>query len=146
MDKPLTIGTLGKRVGLPAKTIRFYEDIGLISQPKRADNGYRVYEEKAVEELTLIKNARDLGLPIPEIKKLMVGCENGDCEHAKEYVEKEIGDYVEKLDKNIEQMQTLRTRLKSLGKHIDTNEDCNGTSYPCNILKQLTDVSKGGGI
>lgn len=141
----LSIGNLGKQVGLPTKTIRFYEEIGLISKARRAENGYRVYSEKAIEELTLIKHARDLGLPIPEIRKLMIGCENGDCTHKREYVEKEIGDYITKLDEKIEQLQTLSTQLKSLKNNLVLNTaNCDNKTYCCNILSQIESLPKGG--
>ncbi len=141
----VTIGALSKKVGLPTKTIRFYEDIGLISSPKRLENGYRDYPESAIEELSLIKNVRDLGLPIPEIKKLMKGCENGDCEHAKGYMEKEITNYVTVLDEKIKQLQILRLQLKNLHNDVTQTKNWKGTTYCCNILKQLT-VTKGGDI
>lgn len=141
----LTIGSLGKQVGLPTKTIRFYEEIGLISKARRAANGYRVYSEKAIEELTLIKYARDLGLPIPEIRKLIIGCENGDCAHTKDYVEKEIGGYIAKLDEKIEKLQTISTQLKRLRKSLVLNTtNCDDNSYCCNILSQIESLSKGG--
>src|SRR5215469_8231510 len=107
----LRIGELAKQVGLPTKTIRFYEEIGLISQAQRAENGYRVYSESAVEELSLIKHARDLGLPIPEIRKLMIGCTDGNCDHTKEYVKKEVGDYLRILNQKIQQLQELKVQL-----------------------------------
>ena len=69
----VTIGELGKKTKLSTKTIRFYETIGLIQKPKRADNGYRMYPSETIDELSLIKNARDLGLPIAQIKKIDAG-------------------------------------------------------------------------
>jgi|SRR5579871_1813847 len=140
----LTIGQLSKKVELPTKTIRFYEEIGLIAKPERAENGYRVYDKKTIEELVLIKHARDLGLPIPEIKKLMIGCEDGNCEHTKQYIKKEVDTYLEVLEKKIKQLQALKTKLLNLKGNMEITETCNDLSYCCNILKQITDVSKGG--
>ena len=136
MQALLTIGNLGKKVGLPAKTIRFYEDIGLIAKAQRSENGYRVYEEKAVAELSLIKRARDLGLPIPEIKKLMIGCTDGNCLHTKTYIEKEIAAYVDLLQKKIEELQGLQSKLASLHKKIQTDTT---NSYCCNILEKIAE-------
>lgn len=133
----LTIGQLSKQVSLPTKTIRFYEEIGLISQPSRAENGYRIYPESSIEELSLIKNARDLGLPIPEIKKLMVGCIDGDCDHTKKYIQMEIREYMTQLDKKISELQSLQARLISLNKSIAKDTE---NAYCCNLLSQL----KGG--
>lgn len=128
----LTIGRVEREVGLPAKTIRFYEDIGLIAPAKRLANGYRVYEPRQAEELRLIKYARDLGLPIAEIKKLMGGCDDGNCTHTKQYLQSEIAAYTRLLDEKIGQLATLKRKLGML-KGTFTDEAC------CNILKQLVE-------
>ncbi len=141
MDKQFTIGDLAKKVDLPAKTIRFYEEIGLIPKAERAENGYRIYPQEAVDELSLIKNARELGLPILEIKKLMLGCQDDNCEHTKEYISKEVGQYLQVLDQKIQQLQMLKGKLKSLKSALNINSD-SCEAYCCNILKQL--VTKGG--
>lgn len=137
MQQLLTIGQVSKKVNLPTKTIRFYESINLISPAKRAKNGYRTYPEEIINELSLIKNARDLGLPIDEIKKLMSGCKDGNCEHTKTYIEGEIDGYVELLEKKINQLVQLRTKLKHLRTTIILNESCNSDKYCCNLLSQL---------
>lgn len=141
----LSIGQLGKKVGLPPKTIRFYEESGVISPAIREENGYRSYDTSAVETLLLIKNARDLGLPISEIKALMVGCEDGEsCHHTKEYLATRIKDYITLLNDKINQFTTLKQKLESLENHVGSN--CENNDYCCNILSQLSDRgSKKGG-
>ncbi len=52
------IGDLSERTGVPAKTIRFYEDIGLVAPASRAENGYRLYDQNDAERLRFIKSAR----------------------------------------------------------------------------------------
>jgi MerR family copper efflux transcriptional regulator len=146
MDTGLTIGTLSKKVDLPTKTIRFYEDKGLISSPKRLENGYRVYEDAVVDELKLIKYVRDLGLPIKEIKKLMLGCSNKGCAHTKEYLLSEIDTYLGLLGEKEKQMAVLKNKLKKMKNSISSK----GLSYNknpkfcCNILGQLSEMEKGG--
>ncbi len=141
----MNIGALSKKVGLTAKTIRFYEEIGLISPPEREDNGYRIYKEPVIYELKIIKNARELGLPIREIEKLMTGCKNGNCAHSKEYLIKEIGDYLKILEDKEKQMSELKTRLTSLKKTILENDAAGKNhKYCCNILGQITEMDKGG--
>jgi MerR family copper efflux transcriptional regulator len=128
-----SIGEVAEKTGLPAKTIRFYEQEGIITSATRSENGYRTYSESALEEIKMLKTARDMGLPLSEIKKLTRGCENGDCRHSKEYIDKSISDYLEILTAKINQMTLLKTKLQDLklGK--------NGP-YCCNLLHQL----KGG--
>jgi MerR family copper efflux transcriptional regulator len=144
MNSTLTIGELAKQTGVPTKTIRFYESIGLIGEPERLDNGYRVYPKTRIEELTLIKNVRDLGLPIPQIKRLMLGCEDGDCSHSQEYIDKEITDYVEVLSKKIAEMSNLKKQLLTLKKNVDICSGDHESPYCCNVLGQIVAQSKGG--
>jgi DNA-binding transcriptional MerR regulator len=143
MTQQLTIGQLSTQSGVPTKTIRFYEEIGLIAPAERTENKYRTYPLSSVEELSLIKNARDLGLPIPEIKKLMLGCIDGDCEHSQQYVNKEVGDYIGVLEAKIRQLTHLKSQLQLLRKQWVTNPLSSGP-YCCNVLGQIAHLPKGG--
>ena len=115
--------------GVPAKTLRFYEEQGVIKSARREENGYRYFSEENLEEIRLIKYARDLGLPLTEIKKLTLGCENGKCDHSKEFIQNSIERYIDTLSERIRQMKDLKARLKDLLK--------NGP-YCCEILHQLS--------
>jgi len=143
MNDQYTIGELAKKVGLSAKTIRYYEEIGLINPVKRLDNGYRLYDASASSELMLIKDVRNLGLPIQTMKKLMQGCTDGNCDHTKQEIETEIDTYLSLLNERILQLTTLRNKLSQLHKNIEIPKACDNTMYCCNILHQLTTV-KGG--
>jgi DNA-binding transcriptional MerR regulator len=61
------IGEISKKTGLSIKAIRFYEEKGLIEQPKRKGR-YRVYDEKDIELLLLIKEAKSLGITLTKLK------------------------------------------------------------------------------
>jgi DNA-binding transcriptional MerR regulator len=141
MNNSLTISQLGEKVGLTTKTIRFYEEIKLIDPAKRAENGYRMYDASIIEDLQLIKYARDLGLPIEKIRKLMKGCADS-CEHTKQEIQSEIKPYIELLDEKILQLTTLRTKLLKLSKNIEIEEDCDNNKYCCNVLHQLSNLEK----
>lgn len=65
------IRELVERTGVPAKTIRYYEDINLLSPPARKPNGYRNYAEADVERLKLVAGARRMDIPIAEIKEIL---------------------------------------------------------------------------
>ncbi|HYD35816.1 MAG TPA: MerR family transcriptional regulator [Vitreimonas sp.] len=139
--KHLTVSQLGKAIGVTPKTIRFYESEGLITPTKRAENGYRLYDESLVEELQLIKQARDLGLPLKEIKTLLAGCQGESCDHTKKYVQGEIDDYLVKLSAKIDQLLNLQAKLQQLRTQLDSNPQfCEGGKYCCNILHQLSKV------
>jgi MerR family transcriptional regulator, copper efflux regulator len=76
MAPSLTIGEVAKSSGVAAKTIRYYEQIGVLPAPSRAASGYRLYDQPGVERLRFIRRARSLGLPLQELKTLM-GTLNG---------------------------------------------------------------------
>lgn len=65
------IGEMSKKSNIPVKTIRYYEDLGLLQQPKRALSKYRIYNETDVEKLIFIKKSKDLGLTLSEIKRII---------------------------------------------------------------------------
>lgn len=124
-----TIGEAAKMTGVSAKTLRFYEDKGIIKSAERnEENGYRLYSKMNIQEIKMVKYARDLGLALGEIKKLMVGCKDGDCEHTKEYNKQVIDNYIRMLTERINQMTNLREKMVRLQK--------NGP-YCCEILHQL---------
>jgi len=139
-----SIGQVAKAVGLPSKTIRFYEDSGIIAPAARTENGYRSYSKSAIEELKVIKYARDLGLPLHEIKKLMQGCELHGCHHSKDYLHTYIGDYLSLIDGKIQELEELKTRLENFRFDM-SNEQCNpGDEYCCNIFHQIVTKSLNG--
>ena len=76
----MKIGEIAQRSGLPASTIRFYEQKGLIPNASRAANGYRVYDDKSLDRLQLIKFCQNLGFALEELPTLMndQGCWDHD--------------------------------------------------------------------
>jgi DNA-binding transcriptional MerR regulator len=71
MADRLTIGQAAKTSGVAAKTIRYYEQIGVLRAPSRSASGYRLYDQPGVERLRFIRRARSLGLPLRQLKTLM---------------------------------------------------------------------------
>jgi MerR family transcriptional regulator, copper efflux regulator len=71
MVPSLTIGQVAKTSGVAARTIRYYEEIGVLPVPSRAASGYRLYDQPGVERLRFIRRARALGLPLQQLKTLM---------------------------------------------------------------------------
>ncbi|WP_245485861.1 MerR family transcriptional regulator, partial [Mesorhizobium sp. M5C.F.Ca.IN.020.29.1.1] len=66
----MNIGTAAEKSGLPPKTIRYYEDIGLL-RPDRADNGYRDYSTADVHRLRFLQRSRSLGFSVEECRQLL---------------------------------------------------------------------------
>jgi hypothetical protein len=64
MERPLTVGQLARATGVPAKTIRYYEQVGVLPVPRRSTAGYRHYSRHDVHRLLFIRRARALRLSL----------------------------------------------------------------------------------
>jgi DNA-binding transcriptional MerR regulator len=67
----MSIGRLARRAGTPAKTIRFYDQAGLLRPTATSRAGYRLYDEAALARLSLVRSLRELGFPIPAIRSML---------------------------------------------------------------------------
>jgi DNA-binding transcriptional MerR regulator len=67
----MLIGQLAERSGIPARTIRFYEQAKVLTAPERSPNGYRVYSDRTLAELTFVKRAQRLGFSLDEIREIL---------------------------------------------------------------------------
>jgi MerR family copper efflux transcriptional regulator len=67
----MNIGTVAERSGVPPKSIRYYESIGLIDPAERRPNGYRSYSQHDMQTLAFIKRARSLGFSVEEVRDLL---------------------------------------------------------------------------
>ena len=128
----MNIGEASKRSGLPAKTIRYYEETGLITPPARAENGYRDYSETDVHKLRFVRHSRGLGFSVDECAQLLSLYEDKARQSAdvKAIAEKHLTDIYAK----ILELQELRSTLH----HLINN--CHGDGRPdCPILEGLAD-------
>ena len=79
MERPLTVGQLARATGVPAKTIRYYEQVGVLPLPRRSGAGYRHYSRHDVHRLLFIRRARALGLSLANLKALTAELDSGEC-------------------------------------------------------------------
>jgi len=133
MAKELSIGAASRATGLTVKSIRFYEEAGLIPSPKRSNSGYRHFSAEDVRRLRLLRQMRRLDLPLAEIKPVVAKALSADCAtFAGELValfDRQRGE----IDRRIRELESLRTSLDDLSRHIEHCEcepgqavlDCN---------------------
>jgi len=119
----MNIGQAAELSNLPAKTIRYYEDIELVT-PERSDNGYRKYSEKDIHRLRFVQRARSLGFSIEECRLLLSLYQ--DKNRASSDVKALALDKVGEIDRKITELQSLRLTLSSLAQkcHGDDKPDC----------------------
>lgn len=75
----LRVSELAGRAGLRPSAVRFYERVGLLTPARRSANGYRVFDEGAVDQLMLVAKAKDIGMSLEEITALTAGWPGGEC-------------------------------------------------------------------
>jgi Cu(I)-responsive transcriptional regulator len=125
----MNIGDVARRSGLPAKTIRYYEDIGLV-KPLRSDNGYRTFRDSDLHKLAFLGRARALGFSIEDCRTLMTLYE--DQSRASADVKRIASDHLEKIDAKLAELQQMRATLANLV------SCCAGDNRPdCPILADL---------
>jgi len=100
------IGELGKKLNLSAKTIRYYEEIGLLPDPGRSPSGYRDYGDGAIERLRFIKAAQAVGFSLGEIREILAFRDRGatPCQHVTLLIERHAQEIAERI-RALEQMQ-----------------------------------------
>ena len=79
MPETMRIGQLASLTGVPSKTIRYYEDVGLLPAPRRSDSRYRLYTDIDLSRLHLIRRARILDMSLAEIKELVEFAQTDTC-------------------------------------------------------------------
>ncbi len=85
-SRKLTIGRLAEQAGVNIETVRYYQRIGLINEPPKPLQGYRIYPADAVSRIRFIKRAQDLGFTLREITELLA-LNDGDCSEARAMAE-----------------------------------------------------------
>ena len=110
--KPKTIGRLSKEAGVKVTTIRYYESIGLMGEPDRSESGQRQYGNEAVQRLSFIRHARDLGFPMDSVRTLIELQMQPDQDCAT--VEVIVRDQLADVRKRLNQLEALETELKRM--------------------------------
>lgn len=125
----MNIGEVAQTIGLPSKTIRYYEDVGLL-HPTRTSNGYRDFSGDDLHKLAFIARARSLGFSVEECRTLLSLYEdrNRSSADVRAIAEK----HLESLERKLAELASLKSLLQDL---VDR---CHGDKRPeCPILDDL---------
>lgn len=140
----MRIGELAARFGLNPKTIRYYEEIGLLPRAERSEVGYRRYDERDVERLGFIRRAKLLGLSLDEIRDILSVQAEGEipCVSVLDLIDRKM----RAIDQRIAELQTFRAELATL--RADWTDEQRrfpprATSASiCPIIEQQTEVGE----
>ncbi|MFT4793740.1 MAG: Cu(I)-responsive transcriptional regulator [Paracoccaceae bacterium] len=131
----MNIGDVAKASGLPSKTIRYYEDIGLIA-PHRGDNGYRDFSDKDLHILAFIARARGLGFAINDVRALLSLWH--DRARASADVKRVAEEHLATIDAKMRELTQMRGTLAGLV------ASCHGDGrHDCPILEGLSGTAAG---
>lgn len=126
----MNISDVARQTGLTAKAIRFYEEKGLVTAPQRTENGYRSYTIKHLKELTLLRQARQVGFNLEECRE-MISLFNNPRRHSADVKTRTLKKVAE-IEAHINELTVMREHLLSLA------ESCPGDeSADCPIINNL---------
>ena len=127
----MKIGELAKKAGCKVVTVRFYEKEGLLPEPERGENNYRLYRQQDLERLEFIIYCRGHGMHLDDIRKLLAFRDHPqrDCSWVAELVESHIA----RVNEQIKSLEHLKLHLEQLRKKCSR-----GAEGPlCGIISSL---------
>lgn len=132
----LKIGELKTRSRISVKTIRYYEELGLIETAGRTEGGFRLFTPEAISRLAFIKRAQNLGLSLREIGEILHIHDQGKlpCREVKQKLQTRVLE----IEQHIAELEILKTQLLSL---INLPQPSSSPNYPvdnviCPIIQQ----------
>jgi DNA-binding transcriptional MerR regulator len=129
----MRIGTLAEHTGVTTKTIRYYESVGLLTEPTRTPSGYREYGDDAVQRLRFIRDAQASGLSLAEIKSVLELKDAGSrsCDHTRTLLERHLME----IEEQIQRLQVARTELLELAERARTLDPTSCTDpHRCQVI------------
>jgi DNA-binding transcriptional MerR regulator len=132
----MKIQDVSQRTGVSAKTIRYYEEIGLLPRPARGENHYRQYDERDVERLRLVAGARRLDLSLEEIREVLALRERREapCRVLLDRLERKADEIAGRI-RELKRMERELRDLHALGLTFPT-DDVDGKHCVCHLVSE----------
>lgn len=130
----LTRGELARRTGVNMETIRYFERIGILSEPPRTEGGHRVYDESHVRTLSFVRRARSLGFTPEEVRTILDlgGPGKASCAEVREIA----AHHLEQVRSKIADLVEIERLL------ADTIRHCSGRREPeCAVIELIEECS-----
>ena len=128
MKPPLTIGRLANAAEVNVETIRYYQRVGLVIEPVKPSEGFRIYANETIDRIRFIKRAQKLGFSLQDIARLLALGE-GHCDDVRTQAEAKL----QQIDTQIQDLQSIRGTLKKLIAECSTDN----SNAPCPIVQSL---------
>ena len=120
----MKIGEAARASGVSAKTIRYYESIGLIPRPSRSESGYRSFVQMDIDTLRFVQRARSLGFSVKDVSRLLDLWR--DRSRVSSAVKTLATEQLGEIDRKIDELRSMRDTLEHMAKqcHGDQRPDC----------------------
>lgn len=131
----MRIGDLAAHSGVAAKTIRFYEQAGLMPAPPRTPGGYRDYPPEAATRLAFIRDAQHAGLTLAEIRSILTIRDSGDspCTHVADLIDQ----HLEEIDRRLAELRKTQAALRELAQRAAQTDPRSCTDADiCRIIRR----------
>jgi MerR family copper efflux transcriptional regulator len=127
----MKIGEVAARAGVPAKTIRFWEQQGLLADPARTPAGYRDYSTEVVDRLTFIRHAQSAGFRLDQVRQVLDIGDSGDapCQHVSHLIDERLAQVEERLA----ELEETRDKLRVLARRAAVQDPADCKGY-CSII------------
>ncbi len=128
----MKIGELAASSSVSAKTIRFWEEAGVVPMPSRTSSGYRDYEPAALERLTFIRHGQSAGFTLDQIRQVLGIGDSGErpCEHVTQLINERLAE----VEARIADLKATRSHLRVLARRAADQDPAQCTGY-CSILE-----------
>jgi len=134
MEQKLTIGRLAELAGVPRRTIRYYEEVGVLPPPSRSDAGYRLYSDIDVRRVELVRRARALDMGLAEVRELVEWATTGSCNDFQERFHEVLHRKLSEVNQRIADLEHLKDDLRRLEAHFAASQqeaDAGHTVFEC---------------
>lgn len=130
----LTIGEVARRSGVPATTLRYYEDVGLLPGVARTPAGYRQYEESVLARLTFVTRAKELDCTLEEIADLVRAWDGEDCADVQHRLRLLVREKIDAADQRLRDLIALTADLRTALGHLESLEPTGTCGADCACL------------
>ena len=128
----LRIGEVAARSGVPAKTIRFWEEVCVLPEPSRTPAGYRVYDGSTIDRLSFVRHAQAAGFSLDQVRQVLEIGDSGKpaCQHVRDLIDGRLAE----VDTRIAELEATRTHLRLLARRAADQDPAECHGY-CSILR-----------
>jgi len=147
MNELSKIGQVATKLGMNPKTIRYYEEIGLIPPLKRTDiadlssNGNRLFSKLDINRLELIKQLKPLDFSLSQIKEILDSVDTGCCPVSRPHLQKLIAEKLDDLKRLQKTLETIFQSAESAESNAKQEISCEGSNDPCGCVMGEQEVT-----